>query len=389
MFFIKLPEQILKKKGFSKLKKIKKAKAGKYEVAKMIKTELDIFNMARVVMDTYKGRYEKAKKKREERFRNLNANYKPGSPLFLEERNKIVPDFEAEIAKARNDLMMEFEDSLMKLRAIETAKVAVISNETKTMMSVLDCLKDRTVSLDEYTVLTQHYGGKTYWVDRFLETLADKCGIMDSMVQPGLGTKLEILKTLEQNVREYIDGYDGENKCFPVTSSDKYIYKMEESYTNSYSNVRLDSREQAKRMISKALNEGSSLDRSFVLANMLRTSTPDIQDEMLSILAEKDPAALHDPTMQFTGVKNVVDRFIKTDGELVKAASVAMEKADNAKSHQERIGILWDNFDNRHLRKKIEERIAATKDEELKDSYENMKQIKKEQEQESRANKGE
>lgn len=332
-------------------------------------------------MDTYKTKFEKAKKKREERFRNLNTNYKPGSPLFLEERNKIVPDFEAEIAKARNDLMMEFEDSLMKLRAVETAKIAVITSETKSMMAVLDCLKDRTVSLDEYTVLAQHYGGRSYWIDRFLETLADKCGIMDSMVQPPLGTKLEILKTLEENVREYIDGYDGENKCFPVTSSDKYIYKMEESYTNSYSNVRLDSREQAKRMISKALNEGSSLDRSFVLANMLRTSTPDIQDEMLSILAEKDPAALHDPTMQFTGVKNVVDRFIKTDGELVKAANMAMAKADNAKSHQERIGILWDNFDNRHLRKKIEERIAATNDEELADSYENMKEIKQEERQ--------
>ena len=355
----------------------------------MIKTELEIFTMAKITMDTYQARYEKAKKKREERFRNLNANYKPGSPLFLEERNKIVPDFEAEIAKARNDLMMEFEDSLMKLRAIETAKVAVISNETKTMMSVLDCLETKTVSVDEYKVLAEHYGGKAYWIDRLLERVADKCGIMDSMVQPPLSVKLEILQTLEQNVREYIDGYDGENKCFPVTSSDKYIYKMEESYTNGYSGVHLDSREQAKRMISKALNEGSSLDRSFVLANMLRTSTPDIQDEMLSILAEKDPTALHDPTMQFTGVKNVVDRFIKTDGELIKAAGVAMAKADNAKSHQERIGILWDNFDNRHLRKKIEERIAATNDEELADSYENMKEIKEEQKQESRANKGE
>ena len=344
----------------------------------MIKTELEIFTMAKMVMDTYQTRFEKAKKKREERFRNLNANYKPGSPLFVKERDSIAPQFQEEVEKARHDLMAEFEDSMTKLRAIETAKVATITSETKSMMAVLDCLKDRTVSLDEYTVLAQHYGGRSYWIDRFLETLADKCGIMDSMVQPGLSTKLGILKTLEQNVREYIDGYDGENKCFPVTSSDKYIYKMEESYTNSYSNVRLDSREQAKRMISKALNEGSSLDRSFVLANMLRTSTPDIQDEMLSLLAEKDPAALHDPTMQFTGVKDVVDRFIKTDGELVKAAGVAMAKADNAKSHQERIGILWDNFDNRHLRKKIEERIAATNDEELKESYENMQEIKKE-----------
>ena len=96
----------------------------------MDKKELEIFTMAKITMDTYQARYEKAKERREKRFRNLNANYKPGSPLFLEERNKITPDFEAEIAKARNDLMMEFEDSLMKLRAVETAKVAVISNET-------------------------------------------------------------------------------------------------------------------------------------------------------------------------------------------------------------------------------------------------------------------
>ena len=149
-----------------------------------------------------------------------------------------------------------------------------------------------------------------------------------------------------------------------------------------------NSREQAKRMISKALNEGSSLDRSFVLANMLRTSTPDIQDEMLSILAEKDPAALHDPAMKFTGVQSVVDRFIKTDGELVKAAGVAMEKEKKKKSHQERIGILWDNFDNRHLRKKIEERIATTNDEELKDSYENMKEIKQEERQKAADRRG-
>ena len=35
----------------------------------MIKTELEIFTMAKITMDTYQARYEKAKKKREERFR--------------------------------------------------------------------------------------------------------------------------------------------------------------------------------------------------------------------------------------------------------------------------------------------------------------------------------
>ena len=132
---------------------------------------------------------------------------------------------------------------------------------------------------------------------------------------------------------------------------------------------------------------GDSLDRSVTLSNMLRTATPDMQDEILSVLAEGERPALSDPTMNLTGVKDVVDRFIKTDGELVKAASAAMKKADSAKSHQERIGIIWDNFDNRHLRKMVEEKIAATNDMELKESYENMQEIKREQE--NGVNKGE
>lgn len=202
---------------------------------------------------------------------------------------------------------------------------------------------------------------------------------MDSMVQPPLSVKLEILQTLEQNVREYINGYDGEKKLFITTSSDKYIYMLEEQYTNGYSGVRLNNREQAKRMISKALSKGTSMDRSIVLANMLRTSTPDMQDEILSLLAEKDPAALHDPVMELVGIQNIVDRFIETDGELVKSAGTAMGKVKGAKSHQERIGMIYDNLDNRHFRKMMEEKISAAKDKELKESYENMQELKRQE----------
>lgn len=345
----------------------------------MIKTELDIFAITRMVMDTYKTKFEKAKKRREERFRNLNANYVPGSPLFLEERNRITPEFQEEIEKARHDLMAEFEEELMRLKAVETAQVATISSETKSMMIVLDHLKDNVISIDEYTVLAQHYGGKSYWVDRALERAALNCAIPDSMVQPGLSLKLEILQTLEQNVKKFIEEYDGEKKLFITISSDKYIYALEEQYTNGYSSVRLDSREQAKRMISKALSKGTSMDRSIILANMLRTSKPDMQDEILSLLAEKDPTALHDPVMELVGIQNVVDRFIKTDGELVKAAGAAMGKVKGAKSHQERIGVIYDNLDNRHFRKMMEEKIAATNDEELKESYKNMQELKRQE----------
>lgn len=355
----------------------------------MIKTELDIFNMAKVVMDTYKARFDKAKKKKEERFERLKKNFMPGSPLFVKERDSITPQFQEEVEKARHDLMAEFEEELMRLKAVETAQVATISSETKSMMIVLDHLKDSVISIDEYTVLAQHYGGKSYWVDRALERAALKCAIPDSMVQPPLSTKLEILKTLEENVREYIEKYDGEKKNFFVTSSERYLFSLEERYTNNYSSMRLNSREEAKRAVTKALSEGSSFDRALVLANVLRTSKPDVQQEILAYLDEKDPAALHDPTMKFSGVKQVVDKFRETDGRLLKEAKEIMKKVNSAKTHQDRIGLIWDNFSNYQLRKMVENQIEKTNDEKLKDSYQNMWDIKKEQEQESRANKGE
>ena len=112
-----------------------------------------------------------------------------------------------------------------------------------------------------------------------------------------------------------------------------------------------------------------------------------MQYEILSLLAEGEHPALSDPTMNLTGVKEIVDRFKKEDLQDSKAADVAMGKVKGAKSHQERIGVIYDNLDNRHFVKAIEKHIADTNDRELKESYKNMQEVKREQE--SGANKGE
>lgn len=162
---------------------------------------------------------------------------------------------------------------------------------------------------------------------------------------------------------------------------------MEERYTNGYSGVRMSDTETAKRLVNKALSAGDSLERSCALANMLRTSKPDMQYEILSLLAESGHPALSDPTMNLIGVKEIVDRFRKENLRDIKAADSAMKKMDGAKSHQDCMGIIWDNLGNRYFRKQLEEKIAATNDEKLKDSYETALEVKREQE--SGANKGE
>lgn len=345
-----------------------------------MKKEYEIFGIAKVAMDCYKSKFDKAKTKKKQRFENLNKNYVPGSPMFVQERNKITPEYEKEVESVRNEALAAFEDALEKTIACERGHVMVVSSNTKDMLNVLSCIED-IVSLDEYRCLVEAFGNKSYWIDRKLETIASKSSIYETGVQPSLSVKLEVLNELAENTRDCLNNYDGESKSFIVTSSDKYIFGLEKRYTNGYSGVKMSDRETAERLVNKALNNGDSMGRSVALSNTLRTSKPDLQYEILSLLAENDYPALSDPTMNFIGITNVVEQFKKENLQDIQVVDAAMEKINNAKSHQERLGILWDNLDNRHFRKRLEEKIAATNDENLKDSYETALEVKQEERQ--------
>lgn len=346
-----------------------------------MKKEYEVFGVAKVAMDCYKSKYDKAKAKKKQAFDNLNKNFVPGSPMFVKERDKITPEYEKEVEAARDEALTAFEDALEKAIACERGYAMVVSSGTKDMLSVLSCVESNPVSLDEYECLVEAFGNKSYWINRKLETIASKNSIYETGVQPSLSVKLEILNELAKNTRQFLNEYDGEKKTFLVTSSDKYVFGLEEKFTNGYSGVRMSDREAAKRLVDKALNEGDSMGRSVTLSNMLWTSKPDMQYEILSLLAEGEHPALSDPIMRFTGVKEVVDRFKKENLRDIKAADSAMKKMDGAKSHQDCMGIIWDNLDNRHFRKQLEEKIAATNDDKLKDSYETALEVKREKSQ--------
>lgn len=344
-----------------------------------MKKEYEVFSIAKVCMDSYKTRYEKATAKKKQSFEDLNKNFVPGSPMFVQERDKIVPTYEKEVEAAREEALKTFEDALEQTMASEKAHAMVISSSTKDIINVLCCIENNVISLDEYNALVEGFGNKNYWIDKKLESIASRNSILKTGVQPPLSAKLEILNELAENTRDCLNNYDGEKKTFLVTSSEKYIYSLESRYTNGYSGVRMSDTETAKRLVNKALSIGDSLERSCAVANMLRTSNPEMQYEILTLLTEGEHPALSDPTMNLTGVKEIVDRFKKEDLQDSKAANVAMGKVKGAKSHQERIGVIYDNLDNRHFVKAIEKHIADTNDRELKESYKNMQEVKQEE----------
>lgn len=235
----------------------------------MKKEDLIIFATAKITMDNYKRRYDKAKKRKKQRFNDLNANYRPGSPMFVQERDKIEPEYKAEIENARDKCRRDFTEVLENTIAKERAAATVTGGSVNNVLETLKCLETIPVSVDEYTALVDTLGGKLYWIDRYFEKIAEKNGIRDTGVQPSLTVKLQVLNRLEADVTEFLNDYNGEDKSFIVTNSDVHIFKMEDEYTNGYSHVSMSGREQAKRMVTEALRRGDSMERACYLLSLI------------------------------------------------------------------------------------------------------------------------
>lgn len=338
----------------------------------MKKDDLVIFATARVTMDSFKQRYDNAKQKKKKRFDDLNANYKPGSPMFVQERDKITPEFEKEIESARDKCRREFTEILETTIAKERAAATVTGGSVNNILETLKCLETIPVSVDEYTALVDTLGGKLYWIDRYFEKIAEKNGIRDTGVQPSLTVKLQVLNRLEADVTEFLNDYNGEDKSFIVTNSDGHIFKMEDEYTNGYSHVNMSGREQAKRMVTEALRKGDSMERACYLSNMIRTSEPDLQHELLTELSERDNSALSDPTMNLVGISAVIEDFRKTEYAGIKKAEKIIEKIKSADTQYEKDTIAYQNLENRHF----VETVKKSDDKELKALVKEMQEVK-------------
>lgn len=101
----------------------------------MKKEELKIFAMAKVCMDTYKSRYDKAKAKKEERFKKLNRNFVPGSPMFVAERDKITPEYQAEVegAKSHKERIGIIYDNLNNRHFVKTLEKYIADTSDKAL----------------------------------------------------------------------------------------------------------------------------------------------------------------------------------------------------------------------------------------------------------------
>lgn len=335
--------------------------------------ELQIFSMASVAGDMYKSRYDKANEKRKAAWKDLKANFVPGSARFKEFKATIEPEFKAAIQKAREEVQTEFDREFEELRETEIARVKTISPGSEKMMDILGRLVNIPISVDEFGYLVEQYGNHNYWVDRQLISLSVKNGIQECAVAPDITTKLGILDELKNNLYTYFEKYNGEVAYnTAVLVSDAAIQRLEKQYTNNYSGISLNAREAGKRIVVEGLNKLDSLEKSMYLANALRTSTPDVQEGILYEICKNHESIKENPNMRLSGVSSAIENFKKAEYEGMRRAERTIDRIQNEPKKYEQDTIIYQNLEDRHFLKAVRE----SGNDELKKAVRHQQEVK-------------
>lgn len=335
--------------------------------------ELQIFSTAIVGKDYYKSKYDEANKRRKQAWKDLRANFVPGSAMFKETKSEIEPEFQAAIQKAREEVQENFEREYTDLREASIAKVKVLTAASKEKLDALNRLAEIPMSVDEFNFLVEEYGNRNYWVDRRLVCLGAKNGIQECAVSPDITTKLGTLDELKSNLYEYLDKYNGEvNYSTEVLLSDAAVQKLERRYTNNYSGVNLNAKEAGKRIVTEALNKLDSMEKSVYLANALRTSDPDVRDGILYEICKNHEGITQVPTMMLTGVSAAVENYRKEEFEGMRRAEKVIEAIRNEPKEYERHTIIYQNLEDKYFL----EMVSKSGDSKLKEDVKYTRELK-------------
>lgn len=249
----------------------------------------EIFDLARVLRDTYRQRYDDAVKARDDAIKFAKNNYVRQSPMLKQSLESARIEFANKIDALKTETRTALADELEKLRMAETARVLspCIGIER------FKALENVPLSRCELSIIAKQHGGKDYHLDKFFRTLADKNGIDTTdpdqfpLLTP-IDDKLEALQSLSDGLESLLADYD-ENKSVKALSalSDRTLMRCEDKYVGSEKTV-LTVAQRVNRAYATIMAQGNQIDRANAIANQLRNADKQTQDALLVRLAESN-----------------------------------------------------------------------------------------------------
>lgn len=284
----------------------------------------EIFDLARVLRDGYRQKYDAAVKERDDALKYARNNYQTTSPLLKDALETARIEFANTIDKLKADTRTALADELEKLKTAETAKVL----QSPMSIERFRALENVPLSHCELSIIAKQHGGSDYYIDRWLRVIGERNGI--DMSDPNefplttsIDDKLEALKSLSDGLEDLLTNYD-ENKSVRALSalSDRKLMQIESKYIGSEKTA-LTLAQRTDRAYQHIASMPRQLERANAIGNALR-NCPDkrSRDALLLKLAENPVGDL----AEHLSAPSAIQAFRDNKGREYHAAEDALEK---------------------------------------------------------------
>ena len=245
----------------------------------------EIFDLCRVLRDSYRQKYDDAVKARDDAVKFAKTNYVRQSPMLKQSLETARIEFANTIDKLKDDTRTALACELEKLKMAETAKVL----QSPTSIENFAHLNDIPLTATELRIICERHGGENYYTDRFFRTVAEKNGIdvSEFPLMTDIDSKLDALQNLSDGLDDLLIKYD-ENKTLAGFNalSDRSISQAESKYIGT-ERTALTVAQKVTRAFQAIQAQPDQISKALCISNQLRNCTDKAsRDALLCKLAE-------------------------------------------------------------------------------------------------------
>lgn len=253
------------------------------------------------VREVYRYDYKKFQQEKETKKNSVRNDFKAGTPRYNSELEKIEKDFKKSIDELKDECRSVYIPLIEELEVQERTRASTVNRH---LIEEVKLFQDMTLTADEFGALLHRYGNKDYYVDRVLESIAEKNGITTNgrtvtgeplRIEPSLATKLQILAELKEQADYILNKYgtpEEDTKARIGALFPSVLQRAEMLYTNGLCEDGFTSRQIAIRVVdSIRANPGNGYK---IINNAFANGTQATKNALLFTLSgEKDSVVMN------------------------------------------------------------------------------------------------
>lgn len=311
----------------------------------------DIFNLTdklTIFRIDFRDRVNSIKKEYEETKKKIPNEYI--GKRRAEEYKKAEEKYKNDLSELREEWSKDLVDTFEEMEVSARAKAGVINSQ---LLEQARVFLDVPITVEEFGSIVHALGNRNYYVDRVLETIAEKNGITKNgltplleplELEPCLDVKLSVLADLKSQAMDIIENYGTHDEDINSRTADLFpdvLRRAEELYTNGLYDDDLTAKQVASRVLDAIRYGGGSA--GHIIDNALNNADKSVRSALLNALCtSKESAVVY--AVQKSKARADISAFKQNESALYSAAEQGMDKLRSVAADESARAIVIEEF---------------------------------------------